>query len=91
MKNFQSYAHVARKFPGILAAVVSMIPLLVETAAAGGPLPASAPATVSVFAIGLNNPRGLKFGPDVNLYVSNLGFGPPIPGVGQVLKIELAD
>jgi len=83
MKNFQRYTHVARKFPGILAAVVSMITLLVETAAAGGHLPASAQATVSVFAIGLNNPRGLKFVPDGHHYVAQGGPGRLNVTIGQ--------
>jgi hypothetical protein len=38
----------------------------------GGPPPE---ATVSVFASGLNNPRGLKFGPDGALYLAEGGVG----------------
>lgn len=33
-------------------------------------------------------PTGMTFGPDGALYVSNMGFGPPI---GEILRIELPD
>jgi hypothetical protein len=35
----------------------------------------NAEPTVSVFATGFNNPRGLKFGPDCHLYVAEAGLG----------------
>src|SRR5437763_16607877 len=40
-------------------------------------------------ATGLFLPTGMTFGPDGNIYVSNIGFGPPPVGLGQVVKITL--
>lgn len=38
---------------------------------------------------GLTLPTAMTMGPDGNLYVSNVGFGPPPIGLGQVLRIRL--
>src|SRR5829696_6131964 len=47
-----------------------------EATPVGGPPPFPPPsANVSVFAEGLDNPRGLEFGPDGSLYVAEGGQG----------------
>jgi hypothetical protein len=38
---------------------------------------------------GLFLPTGITFGPDGNLYISNVGFGAPPVGLGQILKVQL--
>jgi glucose/arabinose dehydrogenase len=40
-------------------------------------------ANVTVFAEGLNNPRGLEFGPDGNLYVAEGGLGGTEPALAS--------
>jgi hypothetical protein len=44
----------------------------------------------TVIASGLFLPSGMTFGPDGNLYISNVGFGPPPLGLGQILEVQLA-
>jgi hypothetical protein len=45
----------------------------------------------TTIASGLNFPTGITIGPDGALYVSNVGFGPPPIGLGQILRIEVPD
>ena len=64
-----------------LAAV--LVAIVASASAAKGPPPGHGhghgkhhrPPTVSVFATGFNNPRGLRFGPDGYLYVAEGGLG----------------
>jgi hypothetical protein len=44
--------------------------------------------TISVFATGFNNPRGLEWGPDGNLYVAEGGLGGSDSTVGQCTQVD---
>jgi len=39
----------------------------------------------------LTFPTGMTFGPEGALYISNIGFGPPPIGLGQILRVQLRD
>jgi hypothetical protein len=43
-----------------------------------------------VVASGFSFPTAMTMGPDGALYISNLGFGGPAPGLGQILRVTLS-
>ncbi|HZQ10836.1 MAG TPA: ScyD/ScyE family protein [Anaerolineae bacterium] len=45
--------------------------------------------SLTVIATGLTFPTAMTFSPDGNLYVSNIGFGVPVPGTGQIVRITV--
>ena len=47
-------------------------------------------SNVTVFAAGLNNPRGLQFGPDGYLYVAEGGTGGTLSTIGQCAQVPAA-
>lgn len=71
--------------------------VLENTVTAGFPTPGQGEivritgAKKEVIVSGLALPTAMTFGPDGALYVSNLGFGPPPIGLGEVLRIRLGD
>jgi len=45
--------------------------------------------TLEEIPTGLFVPTAMTFGPDGPLYVSNVGFGPPPVGLGEVVRITV--
>src|SRR5256885_1698270 len=72
-----------------LATILALCASLGSVAAqppGGGP-PPSPSTNVSVFATGLQGPRGIRFGPDGSLYVAEAGMGGTTSTVGQCPQV----
>ena len=84
MTNIRFASHSARLLAG--AAIVLALP---PSAAAARPtvIRGSATPTVTIYATGFNNPRGLKFGPDGMLYVAEGGVGGTDSTDGQCTQV----
>ncbi|HKO28738.1 MAG TPA: hypothetical protein VJU80_14865 [Solirubrobacteraceae bacterium] len=82
--------------PAVLAGGEIGIDALLETSnQAGNPTPGTGDivridpsGARTTIASGLTFPTGMTIGPDGDLWVSNQGFGPTIPGFGQILRIN---
>jgi len=91
----------AKGFSEVLGLVVDKndrMFVLESSAVDGGPIPMTGriikvepSGKKEVVVDSLFFPTGMTMGPDGALYVSHKGFGPPIPGFGEILRIQVGN
>src|SRR5258706_13226851 len=67
----------------ILVTIVLSVSAATPGVGARSSSPRARASAIELYATGLNNPRGLAFGPDGNLYVAEAGLGGTNSTVGQ--------
>ena len=87
--NFQTILGLARDAKGRLYVLENTTDNSFPTPNTGKIVRVDVKNQYTNIATGLFLPTGMTFGPDGNLYVSNVGFGPPPVGLGQILKITV--
>lgn len=92
IRNLVRYRHGSRLFATIamiLALGLSLNNVAAQPPPGGGPggPPPPPSANVSVFATGLQGPRGLRFGPDGSLYVAEAGMAGTTSTAGQCPQV----